>query len=311
MTHGERAPDRVLDLLADLALEGSLGAEDQRELQALLAARAAAGGAPPQREVASLEVAAAAVLLTCHEKQFAPMPEHLAARIQASFPAAEAPRPPASPPPASRPADVVPIRPRRDVLRWVGWVAAAACFLLALLALRRSRTLEAALLEAQRRPTAAEARAALTAEKDVVTLPWKSTEDPDAKGASGDVVWSGGKQAGYMRIRGLAANDPTRSQYQLSDLRRVPRRALSGRRRRLRRRPDVGRGRRAHSQAALRDEGDALRGDRGEARRRSGLGPRTDRARRQVGVIVHTATNPNLAHGARSRRICSRSCFRA
>jgi anti-sigma-K factor RskA len=102
------------------------------------------------------------------------------------------------------------------VLRWAGWAAAAACFLLALFAFWRSRTLEAALIEAQRKPTAAEARAALVAaEKDVVTLPWKSTEDPDAKGASGDVVWSGAKQAGYMRIRGLAANDPTKSQYQL------------------------------------------------------------------------------------------------
>jgi len=48
-----------------------------------------------------------------------------------------------------------------------------------------------------------------------VTLPWKSTEDVAAKGASGDVVWSSAKQQGYMRIRGLAANDPVRSQYQL------------------------------------------------------------------------------------------------
>jgi anti-sigma-K factor RskA len=204
MTHGEPPSDRVLDLLSDLALEGSLGPEDQRELQGLLAGRAA-----PQREAVSLEIAAAAVLLTRHERQFAPMPDHLAARILAS---AQAPQPHAQPAPSppGRPGEVVPLRPRRDVVRWAGWAAAAACFLLALVAFWRSRTLEA------QRLTPAEARAALvSAEKDVVTLPWKSTEDPDAKGASGDVVWSGAKQQGYMRIRGLAANDPAKSQYQL------------------------------------------------------------------------------------------------
>ena len=50
---------------------------------------------------------------------------------------------------------------------------------------------------------------------DVKTLAWSATEDVNAKGASGDVVWSASKQEGYMRFKGLAANDPKTIQYQL------------------------------------------------------------------------------------------------
>ena len=38
--------------------------------------------------------------------------------------------------------------------------------------------------------------------------------DDDAK-TSGDVVWSGSRQRGFLRISGLAANEPTESQYQI------------------------------------------------------------------------------------------------
>ena len=32
---------------------------------------------------------------------------------------------------------------------------------------------------------------------------------------AGDVVWNDAQQEGYMRLRGLPVNDPTRAQYQL------------------------------------------------------------------------------------------------
>ncbi|MFM8633793.1 MAG: anti-sigma factor domain-containing protein, partial [Planctomycetia bacterium] len=51
-----------------------------------------------------------------------------------------------------------------------------------------------------------------------VTVAWKAGEDPviAAPGADlGDVVWSPSRQRGFMRIRGLAANDPGKEQYQL------------------------------------------------------------------------------------------------
>lgn len=53
-------------------------------------------------------------------------------------------------------------------------------------------------------------------QRDVITLPWKRTEDPAAAAVvTGDVVWSDDAQSGYMRFINLAANDPEVEQYQL------------------------------------------------------------------------------------------------
>jgi anti-sigma-K factor RskA len=80
--------------------------------------------------------------------------------------------------------------------------------------IERTRVVEVEVAPRLQRP--AEARAALLAgAPDVKTLSWSATKDPDAQGASGDVVWSESRQEGFMRIRGLAANDPARAQYQL------------------------------------------------------------------------------------------------
>ena len=48
-----------------------------------------------------------------------------------------------------------------------------------------------------------------------VAIEWTPTEDPAAAGASGVVLWDADAQAGEMRFAGLAANDPSESQYQL------------------------------------------------------------------------------------------------
>ena len=65
-------------------------------------------------------------------------------------------------------------------------------------------------------PTAAEARAELLATaKDATTLPWTATQDPNATGASGDVVWSASQQRGFMRFKGLTPNNLKTIQYQL------------------------------------------------------------------------------------------------
>lgn len=44
---------------------------------------------------------------------------------------------------------------------------------------------------------------------------WSVSEDPAAAGASGDVIWDPRAQQGVMRFSALAANEPTRFQYQL------------------------------------------------------------------------------------------------
>lgn len=56
----------------------------------------------------------------------------------------------------------------------------------------------------------------VVAATDLVRWDWAGTEDPAVVGeVQGDVVWSSGFQEGVMKIGGLAANDPSTSQYQL------------------------------------------------------------------------------------------------
>ncbi len=94
----------------------------------------------------------------------------------------------------------------RGVPAWTaaaGWLAAAAL-------------LCAFWLRAQPAPGLDERRAALVAgAEDLVRVPWQRGEDPLARNASGEVIWSTSRQEGYMRFAGLAPNDPGRNQYQL------------------------------------------------------------------------------------------------
>lgn len=64
-------------------------------------------------------------------------------------------------------------------------------------------------------PDLAEERRTLGARPETRTLPWTSTGDEAAAGATGDVVWNGDADAGYMRFAGLQPNDPAAFQYQL------------------------------------------------------------------------------------------------
>jgi anti-sigma-K factor RskA len=91
---------------------------------------------------------------------------------------------------------------------WTGWLAAAACLALALLAWLPSLSA---------RSTPAEQRAQLLNVRptDLIQWSWTATADPAAQGARGDVVWSNARQEGYLTFRGLAPNNPTNEQYQL------------------------------------------------------------------------------------------------
>lgn len=55
----------------------------------------------------------------------------------------------------------------------------------------------------------------LLSDSAIVRVAWKATADSAALGAGGDIVWSPTRQAGVMRITGLASNDRRRAQYQL------------------------------------------------------------------------------------------------
>ena len=188
---------RAEELLALRAVE-PLPEADQRELAALLAES-------PGLDDGGFERAAAA----CHLALLGPeeaMPEHLRRRLAREAAAFQGK---VLPMPQRRPAPPAPGRaPGRA---WTGWLAAAACLVLAVVGWWPR--LEAPAPEA---PTVVEQPPpAPDQATDALELPWQATEDPSAAGAAGQVVWSSTQQAGFMRIRGLAANDPTQSQYQL------------------------------------------------------------------------------------------------
>lgn len=223
-----RDPDaRLAALLCDRSVFG-LEADEQVELEALLEA----AGVEPDP---SLELAAAAI-----ERAVAgpvsEMPEGLADRLVASFPAERAPRPARpsalvlglelAPEPEPRPAPAND-EPPRGGARW-GWpLAAAAAALLGLAAgaaLGPTPAAPAVVAEAPAEPaptpgapaTPAEARADLLVRADdLVRIEWSVTEDVAARGTKGDIVWSPSLQRGFMRFNGLAANDPRRARYQL------------------------------------------------------------------------------------------------
>lgn len=198
--------DRITMLLAERATEG-LDAARRSELERLLAEH-------PEWADDTFELAAAAI-----DEALAgptePLPDHLRARLKATaagFAATSSSTHPGLPAPGAdvTPDRVVQLRLRRSLGASVGWLAAAAALILAVL----SWWPGAAPVNAP--PTAAALRAELLAEAtDALVLDWAATADPAASGAAGDVVWSPSRQTGFMRITGLEVNDPARQQYQL------------------------------------------------------------------------------------------------
>ena len=168
--------------------------------------------------------ASVAVAMTPGEQ----MPEHLAAKILAQSPAAASMLPAqirtlagvAPPRPiVEAPKPVTDIAHAREKKRSraaviVPWLAAAACLMLAVGAWWWTRTQSPA--NVAEAPPPSKAREELLAKApDVTRVAWTATADPNAKGASGDVVWSQREQRGYMRFVGLTPNDRAQFQYQL------------------------------------------------------------------------------------------------
>jgi hypothetical protein len=111
------------------------------------------------------------------------------------------------------------------VLQWSGWLAAAACLVIAATSwLRAPREVTKVVtvnapppaVSAPKTPTVAEQREQLRRSgKDVIEVGWTTTKDPASRGATGNVVWSTSDQLGFMHFHGLAANDRSQSTYQL------------------------------------------------------------------------------------------------
>ena len=112
---------------------------------------------------------------------------------------------------------VVPITvaaPRRGLMTWGGWLAAAA--VLTVWVGGRFTSSGTVAPAARVAPSGAALRDSLLAADSALTrLAWSTSSDSSAIGATGDVVWSTRAQRGVMRITGLQPNDRTRWQYQL------------------------------------------------------------------------------------------------
>ena len=105
-----------------------------------------------------------------------------------------------------------------------GWLAAAACLVLAIIGWQRTPpaapvavvTPPAPVVPIEKPvPTPAEERAALLAKSDSLKITLGATKDPAAAGMTGDVVWDPVTQRGFLHFTGLAANDPAVHQYQI------------------------------------------------------------------------------------------------
>jgi hypothetical protein len=197
--------DRLVELLVQRATEG-LSANEQIELNRLLAQG-------NYTDADQFEATAAALMLASAPED-EPLPDSLRSRLEQQADAFIA----AAPAPASvTPLTVkTPASPTRGPSK-LPWFAAAACAVLALAGWwpREEREPDILSQASADMETVARARERLLAQSTVLQREWKTTEDPAAKGVTGDVVWDAQAQVGYMRFRGLPMNNPQEMQYQL------------------------------------------------------------------------------------------------
>lgn len=171
--------ERLEELLIDRALVG-LDADQAAELRALLAVYPEVD--PQEFDLLAGEVQAALV-------EDEPLPSGLRDLIEQTAPA----RPPSQ-------------EQKPRALAVTGWLLAAAGLIYAFLG------------RAPITPSTSDARSELIASAaDLVRIDWTVTEDEHVSGKdiSGDVVWSGDSQEGYVRLEGFPVNDPSEAQYQL------------------------------------------------------------------------------------------------
>jgi len=194
--------DRVMELLAGRAMN-DLDSVETTELETLLARMTPEQARSMREEQLQLEGLKGATLAGWTDtKSNTGISPALRARILAQGAASQAAA--ASRRSASNGSSSASMRLREKF----AWLTAAASIALAVFAWNRPTG------TAPPEP-AWQARADLVKAADSKLVSWSTTEDPSAKGVSGDIVWNANQQRGYMRFKGLAANDPRLQQYQL------------------------------------------------------------------------------------------------
>jgi hypothetical protein len=212
-------PDEALvDLLIKQITEG-LSPAEQRALDAL-------DSPDVTKHLQAFERAAAAISLAGAGPLQRPPPALLAkleqqASSYKTVSAAAAPGAAAQTPRATRAASP------RVAGGALGWFAAAACLVLAVIGwLRSPPAPEIPTAEVHETPavqpvppvpapTPAEERTALLAAPTALKITLGATKDPAAAGVTGDVVWDPATQKGFLHFVGLKPNDPAVLQYQI------------------------------------------------------------------------------------------------
>jgi hypothetical protein len=231
--------DRLLELLAERALVG-LDADQQHELESLLQAH-------PDFDTECLDRIAALLDRAAAAGDTEPLPQQLQDRIRAQGRSGLRPRSSAENGPGDRSYEDARARTqdlakpshgkrmrRREV---VAWLAAAACLSVAVVAWYTRPTpappqKSPAVANSEppailpRVSTPAQSPATLTVAQqreqllasapDVLHVRLVSNDSGAvASKPGGDIVWSSGRQMGYLRLQGLTSNDPAQRQYQL------------------------------------------------------------------------------------------------
>lgn len=209
MNEQQQKDARIRELLAERALF-ELSAAEQDELRELLAESSV--------DHESFERAAAMAALALHSGPHEPLPASLKARIADAAPAHLAA---ASERGSERDSDadftprivagtISPAPTARRSLESLAWLVAAASLLIALSTWWFGRATPPVAL-----PLAEQRTQLLQRAPDTMKVDWTAGGDASATGATGDIVWSNKEQKGFMRFKGLAANNPNANQYQL------------------------------------------------------------------------------------------------
>ena len=218
----ELKKERMLDLQADRALVGldETEAAELRELEELF---------PELAGDFSLEIAASALSLS-YTTEIEPLPESLRTKItrdaETFFTTETAgakvlqfqPQLREEHPVVSELQPTFSFEPKKPFMQWLGWAfGGLACLALALTLIfnqPKTQTIEVVRTEAPKVQSPAEQYAALLASaSDLKRVGW--TNPKNDKESLGEVVWSDSQQKGFMKFKGLSANDVAREAYQL------------------------------------------------------------------------------------------------
>lgn len=210
--------DRLVELLVQRAVDGTLNADERMQLKQLLEQE-------PYVDSDQIDQTAAALLIAGAGDD-EPLPATLRNKLlrQADAFSASAPRPVVSnisPTQRAQPAPEVAAFPASEPAQRklqlppanIAWFAAAASVLLAIAGWWPRMT--GGPEQTAKTPSVQEQREQLAAKPSAVKRDWTATAEAAAQGATGDVVWDPESQTGYIRFSGLAPNDPRRQQYQL------------------------------------------------------------------------------------------------